>query len=233
MCCATNRTNPSGGNANDGYTADICLQNGLCMNIQNGGNTTTYWRVMCTSTDWSTGGKCLDVCADEGTAGYSGTARVTPCDGTPTSTTWCCGLNNTACCNSTSAITVPALFGATSTSTSTSSSKSTSTENATSSSPSATANNASSGLSTGAKAGVGVGVAAGAIAIIAVVVFLLRARRRSKLETHPQYPLPESTDKSAHELRGAGPLPELGSKYESGHNAKYELHGDSVGARGS
>jgi hypothetical protein len=65
MCCATNRTNPSGGDANEGYTADTCLQNGLCMNIQNGGNVTTYWREMCTSTDWSTGGKCLDVCADE------------------------------------------------------------------------------------------------------------------------------------------------------------------------
>lgn len=64
MCCALSRDNPPGGNSSDGLTRDTCLQNGLCMNSQNAGDATTYWRDLCTSTDWSDKGKCLNVCVD-------------------------------------------------------------------------------------------------------------------------------------------------------------------------
>lgn len=71
MCCATNRTNPSGGNLKDGFTADECLENGICLNkaesTDQSGNTvkhTTYWRDQCTTTDWASGG-CLNVCTQE------------------------------------------------------------------------------------------------------------------------------------------------------------------------
>lgn len=70
MCCATNRTNPSGGNLSEAYTADSCLSNGLCQNVgektDDQGNTTTlvtYWREMCTISNWSVGG-CLSICTD-------------------------------------------------------------------------------------------------------------------------------------------------------------------------
>lgn len=68
MCCATNRSIPSGGfvdnsNAN---TQDVCLENGLCLNqavlTENGTNHTytSYWRSLCTTTAWNTG--CLNIC---------------------------------------------------------------------------------------------------------------------------------------------------------------------------
>ena len=64
MCCATNRTNPSGGSLSDGPTADMCLESGLCMNAgkhKDGTAYVDYWRDQCTSSDWASGG-CLDVC---------------------------------------------------------------------------------------------------------------------------------------------------------------------------
>lgn len=72
MCCATNRTNPSGGNYSEGWTADTCLANGICMNVaamtDKSGNTNmvaTYWREMCTSSNWTVGAGCLTVCTEE------------------------------------------------------------------------------------------------------------------------------------------------------------------------
>jgi hypothetical protein len=65
MCCALDRPNSPGGPDSKGYTADICLENGLCQNIvqkmSTGQMVYTYWRTLCTSTDWSTNG-CLNVC---------------------------------------------------------------------------------------------------------------------------------------------------------------------------
>lgn len=65
MCCALNRTNPSGGSIDDGLTADLCLKNGLCQNIQaqDNGEVTTYFRDLCSTPVWGSEG-CLDVCAD-------------------------------------------------------------------------------------------------------------------------------------------------------------------------
>jgi hypothetical protein len=71
MCCATNRTNPFGGDASDGLTADRCLENGLCLsNFEDvdGRIRTEYWRDQCTSLDWISGG-CLNACID-GTVSY-------------------------------------------------------------------------------------------------------------------------------------------------------------------
>lgn len=89
----------------------------------------------------------------------SSTIKMTSCDGTPTLETWCCGLNNTECCNSDKAITIAANFGS-----------STSTPS-TSPSGSPSADNSSTGLSDGAKAGLGVGAAVGGIAMIAAFLF--------------------------------------------------------------
>lgn len=68
MCCGTNRSNPSGGSRDNGDTADICLENGLCENVwqttDDNGTTVenvAYFRDQCTSTDWNNGG-CLNMC---------------------------------------------------------------------------------------------------------------------------------------------------------------------------
>jgi hypothetical protein len=60
MCCATNRTNPSGGNLDDGWTVDNCLPNGLCQNesVLNGQEAVTYWRVGCSVSSWEA--PCLE-----------------------------------------------------------------------------------------------------------------------------------------------------------------------------
>lgn len=105
---------------------------------------------------------------------------MTPCDGSLTSETWCCGAGNN-CCGSDSAITIAALFGASSTSTAQTASA-TSNE-ATSSAATATAtriSSSSTGLSDGAKAGIGVGVGVGAVAVIAAVAFWAVRRRKQK-----------------------------------------------------
>lgn len=70
MCCATNRTNPAGGDSANGITADQCLPNGLCQNVLKYRNTegawstnVTYWRNQCTSMVWTDDG-CLNICTD-------------------------------------------------------------------------------------------------------------------------------------------------------------------------
>lgn len=67
MCCALNRTNPSGGNVTDGAPADKYLPNGLCeyvfVSTDNGTTTTqTAWiRYCCTDASWNSAG-CLKFC---------------------------------------------------------------------------------------------------------------------------------------------------------------------------
>lgn len=70
MCCALNRTNPSGGHLSNGWVADLCLENGLCQNVVNvtedGGDnyalSSTFWRDQCWSPDWNSSGNCLNYC---------------------------------------------------------------------------------------------------------------------------------------------------------------------------
>jgi hypothetical protein len=67
ICCATGRTNPSGGDRNNGPTADTCLPNGVCENrwSENGVEYTGYWRDFCTESNWNRNrDKCLNICTD-------------------------------------------------------------------------------------------------------------------------------------------------------------------------
>ncbi|KAF1994969.1 hypothetical protein P154DRAFT_612408 [Amniculicola lignicola CBS 123094] len=205
ICCHTNWKNPPGADLKYGSTQDECLPNGLC---QNRGFSTEegkeqepyirYYRVYCTNQDWDTG-ECLDVCSTDGNAGV--TAQITPCDGTNSSTTWCCG-NTTACCTpsfnpdaiginrvfrgvTNLTISSSSSFVASQSSTSTSSSiySSTSTPSSTpfsSSTPTPTpANEKSTKLSGGAIGGISIAVIAGAAVMFGLGFFL--ARRKSTL----------------------------------------------------
>ncbi|KAJ5578063.1 uncharacterized protein N7459_007027 [Penicillium hispanicum] len=203
MCCGTNRTNPFDGSASNGRTADMCLENGLCMNAHKDSQGTTlidYWRDSCTSNDWATGG-CLDVCTNGTEGSYTGTAQITPCDGTENSEYWCCGLKNTTCCGTSDAISIAANFAQTTsfssststrTSATTSSSSSETSTSTGSPSPSLTITNtpipltsaaslnstSSPALSTGAKVGIGVGVGVGAASMIALILFYTLWQRK-------------------------------------------------------
>jgi hypothetical protein len=65
ICCATNRTIPTGGRGKDEFqTADVCLDNGICMNRyldDNGDYRRKFLRGYCTSDDFDSG-KCLNIC---------------------------------------------------------------------------------------------------------------------------------------------------------------------------
>jgi hypothetical protein len=69
ICCATERPNPAGGLIEDGFTNDICLENGICMNQYQKNRTdpkiySEYFREECTVQNWQSG-KCLTVCVDD------------------------------------------------------------------------------------------------------------------------------------------------------------------------
>ncbi|KAF2247734.1 hypothetical protein BU26DRAFT_506919 [Trematosphaeria pertusa] len=205
ICCSLNRDNPPGGDPSvAGFTRDECLANGICQNkwSQNGGHTTSYFREKCTEKDWSTG-LCLDVCTDS--VDDAGNSYMTPCDGTPTSEKWCCGMTD-SCCD-TDAVLLPRTFGAALSSTSTSASVATSSSSSattlasSASSPtseptasptlspspspstSAEANadattqpSSSTGLSAGAKAGAAIGAIAGVAAFFSIGYLIARRR---------------------------------------------------------
>lgn len=64
VCCATNRTNYFGGSSLHGATADQCLPNGLCHNLEVNSPSVTYvqyWRNGCTTTPVDDE-RCLNVC---------------------------------------------------------------------------------------------------------------------------------------------------------------------------
>ncbi|KAJ8101651.1 hypothetical protein POJ06DRAFT_68752 [Lipomyces tetrasporus] len=227
MCCATSRTNPPSGPFANGLTADTCLPNGMCQNIVQwtspGGQVTynySYFRDQCTDAQWSSN-KCLNVCRTGQSDGS--TAAMTPCDNTANSTQWCCGRNNTACCNTPDAITLAQVLGlSSSTSSSISAATATSTSSPTTSSTSGmspVASSASSGLSTGAKAGIGVGVGVGELALIFLLGFFFVRRQRASSGSPPTARLPPPTNdatagKTIHE-KSAGP-----------ETTRYELQGE-------
>jgi hypothetical protein len=69
ICCAVERANPAQGLSTDGFSRDICLDNGICQNSWRVNRTdpkvyTSYWREECTVQDWRSG-KCLSVCVNE------------------------------------------------------------------------------------------------------------------------------------------------------------------------
>lgn len=84
---------------------------------------------------------------------------MTPCDGTATSTKWCCGKQNTTCCGIGQEIILPAVLGATT---------------------STPASTPSSTLSTGSKAGIGVGCTALAVIVVGAIFYYNKRRKRSQ-----------------------------------------------------
>jgi hypothetical protein len=109
----------------------------------------------------------------------NGNAQVTPCDGTPTSAGWCCGANNTACCNTPNEMNLAATIGA---ATSSSASPTSSPTGTTITFPSATGTGNSSKLSTGAEAGIGIGGAVVLVAVLGTLVYICRRRTRHQRE---------------------------------------------------
>lgn len=101
-----------------------------------------------------------------------GTAPVTPCGDLKTATKWCCGANNTGCCDGTdssTAFTIPIKLGDALPSSIESPSSTASQDPATSS---------ESGLSTAAKAGIGIGLGVGVLLVVGLVAGLALYRRR-------------------------------------------------------
>ncbi|KAJ5404674.1 hypothetical protein N7465_005958 [Penicillium sp. CMV-2018d] len=190
MCCASNRSNPAGGSSTNGVTSDECLANGLCMNVLTyrnsageSGTNTTYWRNQCTISDWTNNG-CLDVCTKESTpsGGSDFSAKMTSCDGTANSTTWCCG-DNASCCNTSSAITIAQKLGEhTSTSTLHLIPSSTSTSLISSPTSTSTSSSSSPQLSGGVIAGIAVGSVLGAIAFLALISFSFIRRKKKRIQ---------------------------------------------------
>ncbi|KAE9379836.1 hypothetical protein N431DRAFT_432220 [Stipitochalara longipes BDJ] len=184
MCCDSNR------GASSLYTPDTCLSNGLCQNIFTNETTgkpdTNYWREGCSDRGWNSQYCLTGVCTGSSDVDSNGNAEMTPCDGTSTSATWCCGTHNTNCCGTGQAIVLAAVLGsASSSSISTSATPypSTSTSQSGASftptptpSPSPTSL-PSSGLSTGAKAGIGIGsVALAALVAGAILLFFFKRK---------------------------------------------------------
>ncbi|KAJ5687103.1 hypothetical protein N7536_009722 [Penicillium majusculum] len=191
MCCASNRSNPAGGSSANGLTTDECLANGLCMNVLTYRNSagesstnTTYWRNQCTISDWKNNG-CLNVCTKGSTpsGGSDFSAKMTSCDGTANSTTWCCG-DDSSCCNTSSAITIAQKLGEhSSTSTSLLIPSSTSTSLISSLTSSSTSSSSSSSqLSGGAIAGIAVGSVLGAIAFLAIIYFSFVRWKKKRIQ---------------------------------------------------
>ncbi|GFG23842.1 hypothetical protein IFM61606_03734 [Aspergillus udagawae] len=236
MCCSLDRPNSPGGPDSKGYTADFCLENGLCQNIvqkmSTGQMVYTYWRTLCTSTDWSTNG-CLNVCT-QGEVYPGHTVPLTPCENTPESRTWCCGQNNTACCGTSEAIILAptlavGLLASTSTSTVSSTSVSTvppsSSSSATpaasipsTSTPVSASQARDSSLSTGAKVGIGIGVGVGSVAVFGALAVLL-VGWRSRVASRRPSPF------SGVEIISRGQMQE---KPADGPQTRHELSGRNV-----
>ncbi|KAJ5722987.1 hypothetical protein N7488_001022 [Penicillium malachiteum] len=180
MCCALNRTNPSGGLLSAGWTADLCLGNGLCQNVVNGTDDgggsyalgSTYWRDQCWTSDWNSSGNCLNYCMGEMTS------EMTPCDGTKNSSTWCCGNNNTTCCG-TSSITISQYFG----DYDPSQTRQEIFPSPSSSSNSSSSSSSSSGMSSGTKAAIGLGVVLGVTLFASACAIILLVRQRNQLRS--------------------------------------------------
>lgn len=173
-CCFTNRTNPPGGDiAKGGFPRDECLPNGLCQyrgyNSTSGSSWQVYFRNFCAVSTWD---GCLNICLDGKYPADSG--RMTPCDGTNTSETWCCG-GTPACCNGPNAVNLASVLQ----SSTTSGYHTTSTSvGGTGASTPGSSTDLKPGLSKGAKVGIGVGAAIGGVACLALVGFFYVKFRR-------------------------------------------------------
>ncbi|KAF1954979.1 hypothetical protein CC80DRAFT_594624 [Byssothecium circinans] len=197
ICCALDRENPPGGLLiNGNNTRDECLPNGICQNraVRDGEKITAYWLNFCTDKD-ITSGKCLDVCRE--TRNDGGGSPMTPCDGTNTSTRWCCGTSTTCCTNNFGVVELPQSFIGRAISSTSSTAPSPTSANSISpgvTSPSQTAPSAqnptpdqkqNTGLQSGVKAGIGIGIAVGVFALIGGIWFVRKAmawRKKAKAQ---------------------------------------------------
>lgn len=175
---------------------------------------------------------------------------MTPCDGTATSETWCCG-GNTKCCGKAGEIKIAATLGASpSSSSSSSSSSSTSSSSAasstsssapsvestatstptstSSSSPSSSAEpSPATGLSGGAKAGVAIGAIAGVGAILAAGFLLVRRRKQQKANDPYTAPVEVGDyDASYPHSEMYGSSASHGAAKYAQHSTPHEMHGD-------
>ncbi|KAE8449020.1 hypothetical protein EG329_008608 [Mollisiaceae sp. DMI_Dod_QoI] len=148
-----------------GAAPDSCLPNGLCTNTA--GSAPTFWRESCTDPTW-TSPFCLSV-LDACDMDFNSNAELTPCSSLSTNTKYCCGHNNTACCNTSTMLDVPLIPGSV---------------------PSSSSTNTtfplapilvSEGLSAGAKAGIGVAAGVAGVLAIVVLVLLLVVRRMRRV----------------------------------------------------
>ncbi|PVI02531.1 hypothetical protein DM02DRAFT_612929 [Periconia macrospinosa] len=196
ICCATNRPEERG--------PDICTPNGLCqVGVKKGEKPRdpTWTKPQCKNKDWK---GCMEVC------GQDDMAFVTPCDTAAgnSSRRWCCGYQNTDCCNEDTKLAIETLalkFGDPINPTSSSLSPislPTAATGVSSLSPpplaptnpsSPTSSNANTaqeikpedeGISTGAKAGLGIGIALAILAILAAGYFLGTHLRNRKNGHH-------------------------------------------------
>ncbi|KAJ4983949.1 hypothetical protein SVAN01_10570 [Stagonosporopsis vannaccii] len=246
ICCATNRDNPPWGNISLGYTRDECLPNGLCQNriTTNEGQPVTTWFVdYCTEYGQAdSAAKCLNICP---TASLELTAKITPCDGTATSSRWCCG-DTRGCCNSNTGVVLleqvlgqvsssvisfssSATSPAASTPSSSQSSTSAASSAAASSSPTDTnnPNSASSGLGGGAIAGIVIGAIAGLALIAAALYFARRASQKKRSNTSDEAPtIAEVPYSPAPAMQELGPTVKYAHVQEMPGAPPGELQGD-------
>lgn len=208
MCCAIDRPNPPGGFSTNGYNADVCLPNGLCLQSwkrdENSTVTIEYYREECTVQDWKIG-KCLSVCLSNSVCNQSvmsaikqlmchqisSNVMMTPCDDTANSTRWCCGTSKDCCSGDIGVETLAQTFlgmvatsiSGLSTSATASASVSTSGSNY---ATSAASPSSSSSLSGGAIAGIVIGALAG-VALIGAAWYFIARRRQAASSSPPVY----------------------------------------------
>ncbi|KAF2872363.1 hypothetical protein BDV95DRAFT_593749 [Massariosphaeria phaeospora] len=196
-CCASNRTNHFGGSSTQGATADKCLSNGLCHNIEVYSPSVIYvhyWRSGCTTTPGDNRLCLADVCIKPPQVRGGGGAEMTPCNGNETSETWCCGTN-TDCCGTKDEVRLPVIMGLSSSSSSSiavsTSTPSTSLGSTGTSTPTAAPLAESprveqrASLGAGAIAGIAVSVTIAALAILALLILGRRWRRRKAALNEP------------------------------------------------
>ncbi|KAF2152072.1 hypothetical protein K461DRAFT_294924 [Myriangium duriaei CBS 260.36] len=232
FCCDTQ---PSG----NGTGHDTCLSNGLCKWTENGD--VSWWREGCSNSSWPSDWCLRDVCGKGDQLTINGNAELTPCDGTATSTSWCCGHNNTACCGKggpeevilSATLAGLAAWQASSTASASSATSTPSSSASTTPPPSSTPSDSaksSKGLSTGAKAGIGIGAAVGGLALIGTLAFILVVLRRKKAnasastQSYHEMDNPEST----YDLYRASSAKDSPSELQTPReNARVEMDGAS------